>query len=89
MEPPEGFQERYNALKPERCGVLQLQKSLYGLKQAPRVWNKAFHTFLTSLGFKRSDADYSLYIRKDAIIIVYVDNLQILTKSIEVIRNIK
>ena len=53
------------------------------------MWNKAFHAFLTSLGFKRSEADYSLYIRKDVIIIVYVDDLQIFAKSIEVIRNIK
>ena len=72
MEPPEGF--------PERRGVLQLQKSRYGLKQAPRVWNKAFHAFLTSLGFKQSEVDYSLYIRKDPVIIVYVDDLQIVER---------
>ena len=88
MEPTEGCQERY-ASKPERRGVLQPHKSLYGLKQAPRVWNKAFHSYIISLGFKRSGADYSLYIRKDAIIMAYIDDLQIFAKRIEVIRNIK
>ena len=91
MEPPEDFRGRFSAQKPERreVMVLQLHKSLNGLKQAPRVWIKAFHAFLTSLGFKRSEADYSFCIQKDAIIIIDADDPQIPAKSAEVIRNIK
>jgi hypothetical protein len=69
--------------------VLQLQKSLYALKQAPRVWNKSLDSFLRSLGFKRSDADHSLYIRHDALIAVYVDDMSLFAERIETIKQLK
>lgn len=57
MEQPEGFNE--NSKK-----VCKLKRSLYGLKQAPRCWNKRFKDFLLAHGFKNSDADPCLFIRK-------------------------
>jgi hypothetical protein len=36
-------------------------KGLYGLKQAPRWWNETFHSFLSSYGLERSEADHSVY----------------------------
>lgn len=57
MQKPDGLED---------CSkyVCRLNKALYGLKQAPRVWNLKFHDFVISLGFKRSENDYCLYIRK-------------------------
>jgi len=69
--------------------ALQLQKSLYGLKQDPRVWNKSFDSFLRSLGFMRSEADYSLYLRHDVIIAVYVDDMSLFAERIETIQQLK
>jgi hypothetical protein len=90
MELPEGCQKHYRDENlPGQPTALKLNKSLYGLKQAPRVWNKSFHAYLTSLGFKQSQADNALYIRRDVIIIVYVDDLEILSTNLDVIKDIK
>jgi hypothetical protein len=41
--------------------VCLLKKGLYGLKQAPRCWNTKVHSFLTTLGMTRSQADQCVY----------------------------
>lgn len=41
--------------------VWHLKKSLYGLKQASREWYKKIHTKFESLGFRRSNADHSIF----------------------------
>ena len=59
--------------------VCKLKKALYGLKQAPQAWYKRIVSFFTSLGFHMSNADHSLYVRKNdariIIICIYVDDL--------------
>jgi len=59
--------------------VCKLLRSLYGLKQSPRMWNKKIDDFLLSKGYRRLDADHSVYIRRTgntlAIIAIYVDDL--------------
>ncbi|KAM0982418.1 hypothetical protein ACFX2I_015309 [Malus domestica] len=59
--------------------VCKLHKSIYGLKQSPRAWYAKLSSILTSVGFKRSNADSSLFVRTGTagklIILVYVDNL--------------
>jgi hypothetical protein len=78
MQQPEG------TVKPgqERL-VWRLRKALYGLKQAPRMWYRKLDQYLQELGFTRSDADHSVYVRRDTargsmvIIAVYVDDLVI------------
>jgi len=93
MEIPEGYHDwktkSNTEFESEPDMVLQLQKSLYGLKQAPRVWNKSLDSFLRSLGFKRSEADHSLYLRHDAIIAVYVDDMSLFAERIETIQQLK
>lgn len=73
--------------------VAKLQKSLYGLKQASRAWKARFHDFVTSLGFKRSEADNCLYVAKiqneTVILIIYVDDMLIACHSLDVLVNIK
>lgn len=86
MKPPEGV----------RIGdgkVLKLKKSLYGLRQSPKCWNNRFHQFVTSLGFKRSEADYCLYVKKDQngtiYLLLYVDDLLICGDSETAIQELK
>jgi len=58
--------------------VWLLLKALYGLKQSGREWNIELVDLLTSLGFRQSKTDASLFVRTDpsfVAIIVYVDDL--------------
>jgi hypothetical protein len=56
-----------------------LKKSLYGLKQAPRSWYGRIDSFLTILGFTKSEADSNLYFKimdnEPVILLLYVDDL--------------
>ncbi|KAD5802911.1 hypothetical protein E3N88_14271 [Mikania micrantha] len=64
--------------------VCKLKKSLYGLKQAPWAWYQRFTDFVTTLGFRHSSCDHSLFIYKKgsdtAYMLLYVDDI-ILTSS--------
>ena len=86
MTQPEGFEDGTNK-------VLKLKKSLYGLKQSPRCWNKALHQVLIDNHFKQSSADPSLYVlhnKKDPLwMLVYVDDLLIVSPSLPLISTIK
>jgi len=61
--------------------VWRLRKALYGLKQAPRQWNIKLHDFLVGLGFRRTESDHSLYVRRTPAspsycsLLVYVDDI--------------
>lgn len=59
--------------------VCKLHKSIYGLKQAPRAWYERFSSFLIGLGFHRTFAEASLFVRfhkySIAIILLCVDDL--------------
>ncbi len=59
--------------------VCKLHKSLYGLKQSPRAWNQKLYSFLKSIEFTRSDADFSVYVAQvedvKFFIVVYIDDL--------------
>jgi len=67
----------------EHGDVWLLRKSIYGLKQAPRQWYAKLHQQLISMGFKRLQADNSVYITHTArgerlFIAVYVDDCVII-----------
>jgi hypothetical protein len=68
--PPKGFDEFPGQL-------LRLRLSLYGAKQSAALWNKMIDTFLQKLGFSPSPMDPCLYRRKDAIIILFCDDLRV------------
>ena len=60
VEQPKGFQD------PHFSGhVLQLKKALYGLKQAPRVWYDHLTTYLFDSGFRKGQADQTLFVNRD------------------------
>ena len=60
VEQPKGFQD------PHFSGhVLRLKKALYGLKQAPRAWYDRLMTCLLDRGFRRRQADRTLFVKQD------------------------
>ena len=74
VEQPKGFQD------PHFPGhVLRLKKALYGLRQAPRAWYDRLITYLLDHGFKRGQADRTLFIKRDEKSLfmaqVYVDDI--------------
>jgi hypothetical protein len=59
---PAGF------VDPERPdAVCLLSRSLYGLRQAPRAWFTRFMEYATSIGFKQSRSDSSLFTMHTAV----------------------
>src|SRR5579871_6294710 len=71
--------------------VCRLQKSLYRLKQSPRVWNQKIHQFFINNRFTQINADYNIYINKviEAMIRIWVDDLILIRKNVDIINNLK
>ncbi len=88
MKVPEGIQCPANK-------VCLLKKNLDGLKQAPRYWNKKLDSYLKSLGFIQNKSDYCVYhlnkpqVEENFYILVYVDDLLLITKNINYLQLMK
>jgi hypothetical protein len=54
--------------------VLIILKSLYGLKQAPRKFYEKIRDGLLERGFTQSEIGRCLFMKKDCICVVYVDD---------------
>jgi hypothetical protein len=71
MSPPPGF-----SIKGEQGKVFILKKAIYGLKQSPRAWFERFSGALVEIGFQRSSADHSVFVKRrkegTTILVVYV-----------------
>ena len=61
--------------------VFRLLKMLYGLRQSPLAWYKKVDRFLRSKGLVRSNEDSSLYISKDLIVLLFVDDILLFAKD--------
>nr|KYP41064.1 Retrovirus-related Pol polyprotein from transposon TNT 1-94 [Cajanus cajan] len=75
MELPPGYNGQVAA-----GTVCKLRKALYGLKQSPRAWFGRFTKVMTSLGYKQSQGDHTLFIKHSVsggvtILLVYVDDI--------------
>ena len=74
IEQPKGFQDPHFLNH-----VLRLKKALDGLKQAPRAWYDRLTTYLLDHGFKRGQADRTLFVKRDEksllVAQVYVDDI--------------
>ncbi|RWR74934.1 Integrase, catalytic core [Cinnamomum micranthum f. kanehirae] len=74
MEQPHGF-----ISKEFPNHVCRLKKALYGLKQAPRAWYGKIAQYLEFCGFKSSNADSSLFVKKTSstftMLLLYVDDM--------------
>ncbi|CAI7838323.1 unnamed protein product [Closterium sp. NIES-53] len=71
-----------------------LRRPVYGLRQAPREWHDTLRTTLAALGFARSTADPSLFLRTDTLlppfyILVYVNDLVFATVDTEALTLVK
>eukprot|EP00253_Pinus_taeda_P018477 PITA_18477 len=89
MEQPEGFVQHRN----EKF-VYRLKKSLYGLKQSPRQWYKKFDSFMLSQKYVRIEYDHCVYFKQlnngvFIILVLYVDDKLLASKSIEEINRLK
>jgi hypothetical protein len=71
--------------------VTKLLKALYGLKQAPRLWQQFLATALLKLGFELLKSDDYIYYNSDTkiIIVMYIDNFLIISRSIPKINQLK
>lgn len=83
---PKGYDDGTNR-------VCKLIKALYGLKESPRAWYECLDKYLLKLGFIRSNVDYCLYtlkLKEDTVyLLIYVDDLLICSKNIELIKKVK
>jgi Reverse transcriptase (RNA-dependent DNA polymerase) len=74
---PRGFQASEGGRK-----CLRLKKSLYGLAAAPRLWYlHLFDALINKLGFVQSKLDRCLLMKKDMMMIVFVDDCGIAYKN--------
>jgi len=64
--------------------VLCIKKNIYGLRQAGNNWFDTIGSSLLALGFCQSQHDPCLFIMKDCIILVYVDDCLIFGRSDDV-----
>ncbi|XP_019264375.1 PREDICTED: uncharacterized protein LOC109242003 [Nicotiana attenuata] len=81
-------QVSYDQTGPQKV-VCKLNKSLYRLKQASRQWYAKLSEALSSMGYKHSENDYSLFSKKTSshiiFVVVYVDDVIITgTDSVEI-----
>ena len=60
VEQPKGFQDPHFL-----DHVLRLKRALYGLKQALRAWYDRLTTYLLDHGFKRGQANRTLFVKRD------------------------
>ena len=61
--------------------VLLLLKNLYGLKDAGLTWHEHLTSRLTNLGLTPTKNDPCVYTRGGNIIVMYVDDCVIISKS--------
>ena len=78
MEIPPGF-DIGEKDKSKYC--LRLLKNCYGLKQAAYNWNNLLTAGLLKLGFKQSEQDPCLFLKKDIICVLYVDDTIFFSKN--------
>ena len=87
MSQPEGC-----IVKGKENMVWRLKRSIYGLKQSPRCWNTSIDSELQKIGFIKSKADPCIYVSSEGdqiILAIYVDDIVLAAKSLDVINSIK
>ncbi|KAJ0440609.1 putative RNA-directed DNA polymerase [Helianthus annuus] len=67
-------------IKGQERKVFKLHKALYGLKQAPRAWYSRIDGFLVQHGYRRSQSEPTLYVKKSGasdfiVVCLYVDDI--------------
>ena len=82
-----------NNTKPRNMCSIKLQRSLYELKQSERMWYNRLSEYLLKEGYANNLICSCLFINKSetgfAIIVVYVDDLNLIGTTKELIRTVK
>ena len=91
MKIPKGFKLlEANNTKPHSMYSIKLQRFLYGLKQSKRMWSNRLSEYLLKEGYMNNPICPYIFIKKSeirfAIIAVYVDDLNLVGTSEELIR---
>jgi hypothetical protein len=70
--------------------VCLLLRALYGLKQSPLLWYKELTAFLRSISLKPIQSDPCLFMDRTSgsFILIYVDDLLILTKTVTAVKRL-
>ncbi|GIL72143.1 hypothetical protein Vretifemale_2470, partial [Volvox reticuliferus] len=87
MQQPPGYESK------DPNQACRLKRSIYGLKQAPCCWYVKLVAALDKLGFKSSQADPALFIKKDengiVYLLVHVDDIVTTSDDVELIKKVK
>lgn len=83
MNPPDGL----SVESPEL--VCKLVKALYGLRQSPHCWNEHINKYLLDMNFERSKVDPCLYFNAVTFILIWVDDLLLMSRSIDDLTYVK
>lgn len=67
--------------------VLELKKKLYGMRQASFQWVKFLQAGMKARGFISSEIDPYVFLKKDCVVLVYVDDCLIFHKTKEGVLN--
>jgi len=67
--------------------VCRLKRELYGLKQAPHAFYTKIDSYLTNLGFIKSEADTNLYhiLVEDQLLIIYTSSPEVASSFLELV----
>jgi hypothetical protein len=82
IKQPTGFEEGEDM-------IYLLNKSLYSLKQSLRYWYQTLQDYLESMGFVRLYTDYGIFVKKELIIAVYIDDLIVVRLDMKEIQYVK
>jgi hypothetical protein len=81
---PRFLEEIFPKLASATDAYLKLNKALYRLKQAPKAWFLIVKKFFTELGMQSLDADPNLFIGQGVYILLFVDDMLICGKRLQV-----
>jgi len=89
MEQPTMFEETPE----DRNKVCKLLRPLYGLKQSGREWHQKLRTCLNNVGLQHTENEPCVFVgqihKEIVIVIVYVDDLLIASRSLEILNTVK
>ena len=81
MTVPKGYEEHSGKDMKGKC--LRLLKALPGTKQGAKQWFKTCREHLVSQGYTQVVADTCVYTKRGSIVLVYVDDILVFSKTIE------
>jgi len=91
MEQPTMFEEK--GTPEDKNKVCKLLRLLYGLKQSGREWHQKSHTCLNNVGLQHTENEPCVFVgqiqNEMVIVIVYVDDLLIASRSLKVLNTVK